>query len=284
MKKGQKIVANCIVILMVVVFLVLPFWDTKNTKAYDIVFLGDSIIGNTGNYSIVQMVGEELGRSTFNGAFGGSSMSVDVNFGWGSVTSAQWCMVRLAKAIVYDDWLSQQVAMAYADSYRDISLQALPYFQERMDTLMQIDFNQVEILIIEHGTNDYNAGRTLDNAEDLYDITTFGGALRTSLKLLQEAYPKLQIILLSPIYCEFGEALELPCYSTDFGGGTLDEYVKLEQEIAKEFGVPYVDAYHGSGIWEENAKEYLSDGLHLNDEGVKRMSAFVTEELGQILQ
>ena len=67
--------------------------------------------------------------------------------------------------------------------------------------LSRIDFSKTEVLIIEHGTNDYNSGQILDNPKDTMDVTTFAGALRTTLSLLQEKYPQLRIILVSPIYC-----------------------------------------------------------------------------------
>ena len=59
--------------------------------------------------------------------------------------------------------------------------------------------------------------------------------------------------------------------------------MSLEQTIAKEFGVPFIDAYHNSGIGEENAKQYLADGLHLTDEGVLLYGEYVAEELEKIL-
>ncbi len=284
MKQKYKIITNCIVILVAAIFLVLPFVEGKEKEEYDIVFLGDSIIGNEGNYSVVELVGEILGKKVYNGAFGGSSLSINSEHKWGSFVDNRWCMARLAEAIVYDDWQGQLATMSYAESYKETNLQQLSYFDARMDGLSDIDFQNVDILVIEHGTNDYNAGKELDNPENSYDIDTFGGALRNSLRLLKEKYPEMQIVLVTPLYCEFGDELDKPCYSTDLGNGTLDVYVELEQEIAKEFGVICIDAYHESGIWEENAKEYLSDGLHLSDKGVFLISEFLAKELEKILQ
>lgn len=281
-EKNNKIILNFIVILVVSVFVLLPLFREKNELQYDIVFLGDSVLGNEGNVSVVQMVGDTLGLSVFNGAFGGSSMAMDGDRDWGSVTANQWCMARMADAIASGDWQSQQMAMSYAEYYKEYSLYMPSYFADRMDTLTKIDFSQVKVLIIEHGTNDYNGGRNLDNPEDLYDTATFGGALRYSLKLLQKEYPDMKIVLLTPIYCEFGENLEQTCYDTDFGGGTLQDYVELEQEIAAEFGVLYINAYENSGIVEENAKEYLSDGLHLTDRGARLLGEYLVKELNPV--
>lgn len=284
MKNSRSpLLINCITIVIVAMFLILPFLEKPSDTGYDIVFLGDSVIGNTtGTESVADIVAEDLGKRAFNGAFGGTTLSLGNELLWGSVTNAQWSMVRLAEAIAYEDWKSQIATMSYADSYREVNLQALPYFAERMQALSEIDFGQVEILVIEHGTNDYNCGRCLDNPEDKYDINTFGGAMRYSIELLQKAYPDLQIVLLSPIYCELGEKREIPSYIWNAGYGTLDDYVALEKEIAREYDVMFLDAYHESGIGEGNAKEFLYDGLHLTTQGTLMLGEYVAENLKEL--
>lgn len=267
---------------VVALFLLLIFQKDKKSLQYDIVILGDSVVGNVAEdgSSLADYVEKRLGRSTFKGGLGGTTMSVDDTRLWGSMSKREWCMVKLAEAICYDDWKSQLGTMDYADSFEDYNNQALSYFPETMKNLSEIDFSQVQILVIEHGTNDYNKGVVLDNPEDLYDVTTFGGALRHSLKLLKEAYPDMRIVVMSPIYCALGENQDKPSYSTRYGeGGYLDEYVELEKEIAEEFQVEWLDAYHQSGIWEENATEYLFDSLHLNREGHERLGNLLADYL-----
>ena len=90
----------------------------------------------------------------------------------------------------------------------------------------------------------------------------------------------MRILLVSPIYCALGENNDRKCYDTKYGsGGYLQEYVELEKEIAAEFGVEWLDAYHESGIWEENASEYLPDYLHPNAKGHELLSDFLAEYL-----
>lgn len=269
-KMNKKNILRYIVALFcVVIFVCFIFPKEEKTLEYDIVMLGDSVLGNTwGEVSVDTVLAKRLGKTVFNGAFGGSNMSVSTEWLWGSLSGMEWCMVKLAEAIAYEDWKSQEAAMHYADSFRDVNLQVLDYFGERMEQLMQIDFSKAEILIIEHGTNDYNSGKRLDNPKDLYDVTTFGGGLRYSLRLLREKYPDLRIVLVSPIYCALGTGENNQCYQVSYGeGSTLDAYVELEKQIAKELGVEWIDAYHRSGIWEDNAERYLRDGLHPTTEG-----------------
>lgn len=282
-KKAWKTnwIRYAVALVCVAAVLCISFYKEQKTLQYDIVLLGDSVIGNIwGETSVDTVLVDRLNTTVLNGAFGGSCMSESTKNMWGSMSQTEWCMVKLAEAICYDDWTSQLAAMRYADSYRDVNTQALDYFLERMTTLSQVDFSKVKVLVIEHGTNDYNSGKRVDNADDLYDVTTFGGALRYSLRLLQKTYPDLRIMIMSPIYCALGENRDLQCYETSYGdGGILDEYVALEQEIAADFGVEWIDAYHGSGIWEDNVDIYMVDALHPRMKGHELLANMIADQI-----
>lgn len=280
----KHMVMCAIAVLIVAGLLLVTFWKKDKPLTYDIVVLGDSIVGNPvpDGATFPELLEEKLGVSVLNGGLGGTSMSMHSGQMWSSVANTEWSMVKLAEAIAYDDWKSQKATMAYAEKYIDINNLALAYFPGTMERLCQVDFSKVKVLVIEHGSNDYNAGVPLDNPEDKYDVSTFGGALRKSLKLLKEAYPDMRIVLLSPIYCALGENSTDKCYDTRYGnGGFLQEYVELEKEIASEFEVEWLDAYHESGIGEENVSEYLADSLHPNAKGHELLSDYLAEYLSK---
>lgn len=280
---SKRKMSVCVVaVFMVALILVGTFAQKEKTLVYDIVVLGDSIAGNPGEdgKTFSEYLAKNLEVSVLNGGLGGTAMALESTNMWGSLVNSEWSMVKLAEAIAYNDWKSPKATMAYAENYKNINYRALDYFAETMDKLSKTDFSRVKILIMEHGTNDYNAGRPLDNPEDKYDTTTYGGAMRKSLRLLKEAYPDLRIIVVSPLYCALGDNHEKKCYNTKYGdGGFLEEYVALEMQIAKDFNVEFLDTYHESGIWEENASEYLVDYLHLNANGHKLMGDFIAEYL-----
>lgn len=267
--KTKKALLYGMAVIITVALLCLFLREERREKTYDIVVLGDSVMTISPTAIKVNTVMEErLGVTVYNGAFGGSGMTVQAGGLHGSDASVEWSMVKLAQAICNDDWKSQKAAIAYADKYRVYNTLALGDFRTKIDELEKIDFSEVKVLIIEHGTNDYNAGRKVDNPEDRFDETTYGGALRKSLTLLKETYPDLRIIIVSPIYCNLGKDRTEKCYNTSYGdGGTLDKYVLLGKQIAEEFEVEWIDAYHESGVNEETAEKYLFDGLHLVEEG-----------------
>lgn len=277
-KKQKNVVYTAVSVLLVICFVVISVWEQPKEE-YDIVFLGDSVVGNVWfEPSCVGVVRERTGQKVFNGAFGGTAMS-GVEWEQGVAEPALWSMANLAKAICYEDFSAQKASMSYADHYKEVNTQALSFFKERMEELSRVDFEKVDILIITHGTNDYNNGKTLDNPDDPFDEATFGGALRSTLKLLQEHYPDLRIILMTPVYCEIGKQGELKSHEVSFGGGTLCDYVEKEKEIAAAYGVEVLDAYYESGIGEENIEEYLFDYLHPNIEGNILLGNFVADYL-----
>ena len=225
--------------------------------------LGDSIIGNERDETSITAVMEKiLGTRVYNGAFGGTTMSCRYSDNRASVTEDTLSMAQLARAIAYQDFGVQNAGVT--------AWSPMEYFPESMCGFQKIDFNKVEVLVIEHGVNDYLAGAELDNPEDPYDQYTFGGALRSSLKILKERYPDLRIILATPIYCWYVRE-GVSCEERDFGNGLLEDYVNLELEIGREFGVEILDNYHESGIGStgtyEEWEQYTVDGVHLNEEG-----------------
>ncbi len=273
-KKGKRYGIALICSILIVVF---SLSEPRREQIYDIVVLGDSVVANpSAETHLLDILESRLGKTVFNGAFGGTTMAFKTDLLWGSFASNEWSMVKLAEAICYNDWKSQNASIEYAVSYEERTVWADSYFEERMEGLQQIDFSRVELLIIEHGTNDYNNGIRLDNPQDLYDETTFGGALRRSLRLLQQTYPDLRIVLVSPLYCSLGD--DGKCFEKRYGqGGTLDEYVSLEREIAAEYGVEWINAYEDSGIWIDNAEVYLGDGLHPNASGHELLGGFLAD-------
>lgn len=256
------------------------FLVQEKKREYSIVFLGDSVIGNVWDDSGVTNVMEErLDKKVLKGAFGGTTMAVGNKDLWGSMIYTDLSLYELVRSICSGDFGQQKAGLAYGYRYMDINTQVLDYFKEYLEALSEVDFDKVEAVVIQHGTNDYNKGLPLDNPEDRYDKATFAGALRSSIERLRKTYPDLRIVLMTPIYCELGPDGIRKCYDTDYGGGYLEEYVDMEIRIAGEYGVDIIDAYHDSGIWEDTAEVYLEDRLHPSAEGRKLLGNMISDYL-----
>lgn len=257
--------------------LVVLCWMSSNGKneekeTYFMVCFGDSILGQVRNeYGVVGILEKKVQKSVFNGAFGGSHMSRLNSAGELANMQDSLSMVALAEAIAYDDFGPQQSA-----TFRGFGTE---YFEEVIDGLKQIDFGEAEILLIEHGTNDYNYGVPLVNEEDPYDQYTFVGALRRTLALLKDNYPQLRIILVTPTYCWFPE-WGYTCETYKPTGATLLDYIEAEKQIAEEFNVEVIDHYHLFSAAEGDYLHYTVDGLHPNDLGME----VIADSIFQYLQ
>lgn len=247
--------------------------DRLQKKEYRIVCLGDSIIGNVrDDTSIAAILEESLGMSVYNGAFGGTTASARNWEERASIGMDSISLTELTDAICYGDF---SVPNASINSFS-----TMEYFPKAVFGFNRVDLNKVEVLVIEHGVNDYLVGAPLDNEEDPYDVYTFGGSLRYTLRELKKERPVIRILLCTPTYCWF-LADEVTCEERDLGGGCLEDYVNLELEIAREFGVDVLDNYHDSGIGGsfENWSEYTEDGLHLNEEGRRLIAGRMAEAI-----
>lgn len=279
-KYMKKILLAGIGFLLAGVIVLTAVREEEKAQTYDIVFLGDSVIGNRAEtFGVTTVMEERLGKTVFNGALGGTGMSVRQDIDWESVPGRQWSMVKLAQSIYTGDWTGQLSGVSYSEYYIDMIGQVLDYFYDRIQILSRIDFEQVDILLIEHGTNDYNSGQLTDNEEDPFDITTYGGALRQTVSLLQERFPDLRIILVSPVYCEFIAMENAKCTEMDFGGGVLDAYVEVQKNIAQEYDLEWIDLYHHSGIGPDTIDIYTYDKLHLTKEGQQLIGDLIADYL-----
>ena len=275
MNKKVCMAIAALLTLMLLFFIYIQIYGGKKDE-YRIVCLGDSIIGNVRDETSVTSVMEEiLNEPVLNGALGGTCMSKSNVEHRNTFYEDSVNMCAIADAIAYNDF-SVQLFDISGNTF------ALDYFKEALQELAKVDFSEVEILFIEHATNDYNAGRPLDNLSDPYDVYTYGGALRYSIEKIKETYPDMKIVLVTPTYCYFQSDGQRAGDSenSDFGYGPLENYANLQIQIAGEYGLDVVDDFHNLGINAQNVDEYTEDGLHLNEKGralmAKAMADYVT--------
>lgn len=280
-KKMLPVLLALLLFLVILVFTLPGFRFFKEKDEYAIVVLGDSIMGNVrDNTSIPAKLEQALGVKVYNGAFGGTCASRTNEAMEASFVSDNLCLSALADAIANQDFGVLHSSVAYGMKYKEINRQVLPYFEESVNQLENLDFKKTEILVLAYGTNDYTKAVKLDNPEDSYDQSTFGGSLRHSIELLQKTYPDMQIVIVTPIYCIlFSQESSYDCTEKDFGSGYLEDYVQLLLQIGREYDLPVIDNFHDSGIGPENWKKYLEDGMHPNEDGRELLAAQMAAEL-----
>lgn len=239
--------------------------------------MGDSVYGECRDEtSIPALLSEKLGGRVYNGALGGTCMGrFDTEM---RLANTKDClsMHALSASIVTGDFGVQQTVRSRES--------VTEYFEQTINELECIDFEQVEILFIGHGVNDYHCGTPIYDEEDIRNPYTFTGALRSIVETLREKYPDLRIILLTPTYTwyPYKDLPELTCEEYNLGGGVLEEYVNAEIALAGSLGVEVLDLYHDLYPHENwsDWQIYSRDGLHPNAEGNK----LIADRIYQYLQ
>lgn len=245
----------------------------EERQEVQMVAFGDSVLGLfRGEGGIAAQVGNLLDKSVYCAGFGGTCVSRlnrenRLDYGKDSLSLA-----ALTKAVLMDDFGPQQTVFLKESSTE--------YFEETIDGLAGIDFDAVELVMIEHGLNDFYAGVPLRNEEDPMDEYTFAGALRSSLEALRKVNPDMRIVLVTPTYTWMLSG-SYTCEEFDAGYGNQEVYVAEEFKIAAEYGVEVIDVYHDFFPHEEwdDWKLYTMDGLHPNEEGRRLIAEKITDYL-----
>ncbi len=210
---------------------------------WDMVFFGDSIIGNyVGSFSVPGVVNGLSGARTYNCGKGGIPASVfpDSILSFpGSVD----CFIAQDTSQVPGGAPFQAALTEYVNTSHD---------------------NHKLCFVISFGLNDYFLGQKVDNPEDSCDETSYAGALRLGISKLQEQYPHATILLMAPTFTSyFSNGTEV----TSEKGGVLTEYVDAALQVANEMNVLFLNNYTDLGIDASNAGILLADGIHPTETG-----------------
>lgn len=274
-----KLIAyGVIATLLFVMIAVFTFRDrTERQERWQvgIVVFGDSVFGMPWDgVTVPDYLEQFLGEPVFNAAFGGTCVSrVDSEYRLDYSKDAV-SLVALTKALAAEDFGVQQTM-----HFRESNSQT---FANKIDDLETLDFSGVELVLIQHGLNDFYNGVPLDNEKNLYDEHTFKGALRSSIRSLRRANPNIRIVLMTQTYTWYRQG-GLTCEEYDAGYGNQEVYIRAEKEIAEELGLEFLDLYHDlfpHDSWED-WENYTADGLHPNEAGRILLAETIAEYLSE---
>lgn len=214
---------------------------------YSIVFLGDSVIGNyDGATSIPGVVEGLTGATVFNLGLGGgkAAETPDNNCSLSDITTA--LITRDISDLPLDMEVSQDAQL-----------------QKNLSIYLEAEPTKELCFVINYGLNDYFSGLPITSESPL-DIYTYGGAMKTAVKQIQEAFPNAKILLMTPNFTSYyGNGTE---HRYD-AHHTLKDYTDTLFAVAQELDVLLLDNFNELGINADNHSHYLSDGCHPNETG-----------------
>lgn len=252
---------------------ILPLTDENGqmviTDASNIVLFGNAPFADDrdSSDSLANLITKETGANVYNCSISGSYLAAqELNFDPTVAAMDAYCLywlVSLATGAPIDNYYVQAAEQLGDKTPADA--------EEVINTLKTLDFNTIDTVAIMYDATDYLLGNPMYNDDNPTDPTQFTGNLEASLDVLQSLYPQIRIIVMSPTYAyavdENGDYVSSDMYIYN-NRDVLSTYVIKECYSANLHSVSFMDNLYGS-ITEDNAKEYLTDNLHLNVKGRK---------------
>lgn len=244
---------------------------TKRLTGETVVFFGDSITQDSRERSHYPIYFEELtGARSINQGYGGTTMakhSMD--------DFRPFSMTYLLQAKLTNNYTAQEAVITqWQSGTAEEKLRATNYILQ-LDKFKAIDFNDVYAITMLYGANDHGGyiGAIEDNDPE---GATFIGAYNHVIKTLQENYPHLGIVLITPIIREFSDpSIE----------NRTELFVQAVKDVAELNNLPCYDAYQNLGFNKYNWKTYYSDdGLHpIIEKGQPRMGERISSWLNSMI-
>ena len=215
--------------------------------------------------SLTAMIAEkaaakDLTVSVINGSFAGTTISNEDQFITDDTLSDMFNLYWVVTALCEQDFTYQRNALTKVEGDN--------HYAETIDELEALDMSAVDTLVLFYDGSDYQKDRHVTDPSYEMNTSTYVGALSSSLKLFQETYPQVRIIVLSPTYMQFvdenGDAQNGDTYN--IGNGALPNSLLNLIDVTQEYSVTVIDNYYGT-ISEDNYKKYLDDAIHLNKKG-----------------
>lgn len=153
---------------------------------------------------------------------------------------------------------------------------------EILNRLKNIDFSQVDYVLISYGTNDFAGNVPLGGLCDSWwneTGKTFCGAVNFSVSMLLTMYPHLKIVFTSPTWRGRLYEDEITCDNAiNSENLMLKHYVKSLKILCEKNHVQFIDLFN-IGINEFNHAQYLWDRLHFNETGAALLGEYIANGL-----
>lgn len=245
--------------------------EKDDKKRTIVVNLGDSIFGNIQDFTSISAQMEKMdGNIYYNCGLGGTELASRNNEYWTTLSATE-----LVDSICSNDFVRQDDAL-------NSGIYFPSYFYDTLEFLKKIDWDDVDVVTFAYGTNDYTDGIVIEN-DNLYDTHTYIGALRHIVEKMQETYPHIKLLFVTPIwrYFEDGTDSDTKNYS---GTGTLLDYKNALVASCKKERIPCLDSYEEMPLSQYNADYYFQtdDRTHLNENGRKLYANLIRAKISTL--
>ena len=223
-------------------------------EKYNVVCFGDSITGifsYGADYPAMLNYTSKGEINAYNVGFSGCMWTDHPDGGY-----MPFSMNRLVDSILSKDYSLQEKAVSKLDAV----------YAERLATLKAIDFNEVDIVTVFYGTNDFGYNVPLTRADDSAtrnrQRTNIEDSVQYCISKLQTEYPHLRFIVLSPYWRSVSNGKDSDIHANK-NGDYLYEFSKKITEIANTMkNTSAINFYETVEISADNYRHYAYDGTH----------------------
>lgn len=217
---------------------------------------------------LANMLAKETGANIYNCGVNNSylaSKAAEVNTELAPMDAYTFYQLATLGALKTNKELYPKVKEAMPEAYYPVDADYV------YDTLLKLDFNDVDVVVIMYDAADYLIGSSMYNDDDPTNIQFFTGNLEAGIEVIQNNYPNIRIIVLSPTYAlaidENGEFVSSDMY-TYGNNDVLSTYAIKEFQSCANRSVTFIDNIYGT-VTEANYADYLVDNYRLNAKGRK---------------
>lgn len=195
------------------------------------------------------------GATVYNGALPNTTLAAkNLNFSEADYPSDAFSLPYIADCICDGDLSLQEYIR---ETYRSDGNGS----RDALQTIKTVDYNNLDIICIFYDYTDYTSLRAIEDPMNEESIVTWNGALRYAVRKIQQTYPYIRIIVMSPYYntAVFEEGTEYDPSIMNLGSGPLPNYIQHQVNTCADLSISFIDNYYGS-IHVDNYQDYLEDG------------------------
>lgn len=245
----------------------------------NILFIGNGILTIQSNgKSLIDSLKEKIDGNVYWIAVDSSKVASDRPLPEGPTSvSDGFSLYRMVKSFTDKNYVDfVHASNHYPDSlfYSDSENKVL----DLQNQFSIIDPDKIDTVVIMYSLQDYYATvptLTLDEEQ----VNSYYGALYTSVKLIQDTYPHINIVISSPTqsYLIGEDGTIIYADRTDYGFGNSSAYIDMMYFVATKCCVSFIDNYFYK-ITDDNIAEYVQN-LLLTDKGIDLVATHIANFL-----
>lgn len=243
----------------------------KDDGVNNILVLGNAAISSNGEkHSVLNELKKRLDNAEITSLVSDKSKVTCEHDNDVYITVDAYCLYNMVNALISGNY-TPQAQTSPSEGFASEKLHT-----EFVENFKNLDMKNIDTILIMYSLQDYYASM-LPMYMDGDNVLGYHGSLNTSIKLLQENFPWVSIILASPYpeYMEGDKGEILLDSTTDFGQGNGSVYLQHQYAVATERCISYIDNYYYK-INEENITDYV-DSFFLKKKGIDLVAEHIAD-------